>query len=670
MKGIKILFAAVLVLIASALMSTAAFAMVYGVSEDNPYVVTSGKGLVDAVKNNMDYYIKLGSDIEINSETGELVPTYYKHVNLDGHTITVTNDQFINMYTNGSPKPKNFQIYNGKIVIDVPKNKFTPCMIYSNMGHIIFRDITMDVTLRNDDSVVFYNANESGSVVNDSLELYNCTINDRSTTKTKVIKARPMLIMENTAITCDNHNSYALIIMHKARNFDMIDCRLKGRIGFDVYNPKNENVNTYIEDWQDATKEGRNIIGPDVNTSVVYKEDIVYGDYIAKTYPSIVSIPDEINADCGSNLSVRLSYLHAKTCEWHLAREFGGVYTEIPKEDWQQDIIISSSTEELPYHVSTLRVSNAGAWLDGYWLCATVSDGKYEKTTAWKQININKRTLSSITVYDLKPPTQGTSPEYKMSFDKSVAPCIKSYAAGYYYSPSDETSFVTNPKAGQTIYAIFDIRLKSDYAEYAKNNSGDHTAKLNWHGVDKSDLTEVYSYVDSEQLLLIYAYTVPVPNGGAGERLKKVNTGVDLPEAGEELSTAAWNTGAYVPKGYHVREVEWTQTDSGDLAAVFTIDAYIGYFIDEETQFFLNDTAVVPDKINDSGTAGNSAVVSLIISKTGDINADGVVDDADAALLLKHLSEAGPLTGLMLERADITEDGETDMLDAVTMLCS
>ena len=78
----------------------------------------------------------------------------------------------------------------------------------------------------------------------------------------------------------------------------------------------------------------------------------------------------------------------------------------------------------------------------------------------------------------------------------------------------------------------------------------------------------------------------------------------------------------------------------------------------------------MPDKINDSGTAGNSAVVSLIISKTGDINADGVVDDADAALLLKHLSEARPLTGLMLERADITEDGETDMLDAVTMLCS
>ncbi|MBQ6555189.1 MAG: hypothetical protein IJL89_08155, partial [Firmicutes bacterium] len=135
MHSFKKIFAVLFAITTVMLMNTAVFAMVYGVSEDTPYVVTSGSGLKEALTSNMDYYIKLGSDIEINSETGKLIPTYYKHVDLDGHTIRVTNDSFIYMYTNGSPTPKYFEMYNGKIVIDVPKSKFTPCMINSNMGH-------------------------------------------------------------------------------------------------------------------------------------------------------------------------------------------------------------------------------------------------------------------------------------------------------------------------------------------------------------------------------------------------------------------------------------------------------------------------------------------------------------------------------------------------------
>ena len=196
MNGLKKVFAVLFAVTAVVLMNTTVFALVDGVSSDYPHIVTTGKGLVDSAKNNMNYYIKLGSDIEINGETGYIEPVYLKHVDLDGHTIKVTNDQFIFMYTNGAATTKKFEMYNGNIEIDVPKKSSAPCMIDFNMGHIIMRDITMDITLRNDNGTVFYNESTSDSVSNSSIEFYNCTINDHSTVKTKVIKARPMLIAE------------------------------------------------------------------------------------------------------------------------------------------------------------------------------------------------------------------------------------------------------------------------------------------------------------------------------------------------------------------------------------------------------------------------------------------------------------------------------------------
>lgn len=663
-RKIRAVFAFIASVIITMLMNTAVFAI--DGTASNPHIVTTGTGLVNASKHEMDYYIKLGNDIEINENTGNIKPTYFKHVDLDGHTIRVTNSSFIFMYTNGSPTPKKFEMYNGNIEIDVPKQSTAPCMINSNMGHIIMRDITMDVTLQNDNGVVFFNENASGSTTNDSLELYNCVINDHSPTVTKVIKARPMLQMENTTITCDNHSSYALIIMQKAKFFNMMNCRLNGKIGFDVYK-STYNVNTYIDDWnQEADEEGV-IIGLNKDSRVVYKEDIAYGNYIAETRPMLISSPKTININCGDKLYVETKYRHAKTCEWHLAFELNGKYTEIPKKDWRQDITIAQSTTEHPDYISSFKVPNAGGWLDGYWLCATVSYGNCDTTTEWVQININKTTLSEITIYDLDPPTQGKALDYEMTFGNSAAQCIENSSVGYYYDARCQLPYTT-PNAGQTCYVAVIIDLKSNYAAFKADANGEIIAELNWYGVDSSNIGNPIFSKNTDYLVAIYPYTIPVPNGGAGERLERVYTGVKAPSAGEELSTQAYNTGIYVPRGYRVRKVEWSQNDNGYPVAKFTIDADIGYFIDEKTKFFLNGAEVEPDEITDSGTAGNKAVASLVFSEKGDVNADGTIDRTDAALVLKHISGTKLLAGENLNCADINNDSECDIRDVVKIL--
>ncbi len=53
----------------------------------------------------------------------------------------------------------------------------------------------------------------------------------------------------------------------------------------------------------------------------------------------------------------------------------------------------------------------------------------------------------------------------------------------------------------------------------------------------------------------------------------------------------------------------------------------------------------------------------------GDVNADGKIDDKDAALVLRIISGAAfTLSADMIERADVNEDGLVDTVDAIAIL--
>ena len=66
-----------------------------------------------------------------------------------------------------------------------------------------------------------------------------------------------------------------------------------------------------------------------------------------------------------------------------------------------------------------------------------------------------------------------------------------------------------------------------------------------------------------------------------------------------------------------------------------------------------------------------TAYINLsLIYKQGDIDGNGKIDNADAALYLKHLSgiEEYQFTTEQFKRADVNYDGKYDMLDVIAIL--
>ena len=51
----------------------------------------------------------------------------------------------------------------------------------------------------------------------------------------------------------------------------------------------------------------------------------------------------------------------------------------------------------------------------------------------------------------------------------------------------------------------------------------------------------------------------------------------------------------------------------------------------------------------------------------GDINSDGKIDDVDATLMLKHISDISKLNEEQLEHADVNNDKEIDLLDVIAI---
>ncbi len=56
------------------------------------------------------------------------------------------------------------------------------------------------------------------------------------------------------------------------------------------------------------------------------------------------------------------------------------------------------------------------------------------------------------------------------------------------------------------------------------------------------------------------------------------------------------------------------------------------------------------------------------IYKAGDVNGNGVVDEIDASLLLKYISNAKDLRGAQVAAGDINKDSIVDMIDVIGIL--
>ena len=117
-------------------------------------------------------------------------------------------------------------------------------------------------------------------------------------------------------------------------------------------------------------------------------------------------------------------------------------------------------------------------------------------------------------------------------------------------------------------------------------------------------------------------------------------------------------------------------SDYTDLANFGTvITTKIKSDVNKKYYIYIKDT---DGSIIKQGIAGvfvfNMPAKDIIISTeyigfdTSDVNMDGVVNKADAALLLKHISGITALNELSLAIADVNNDGNVDMTDAVAIL--
>jgi len=310
MGGIKKMITVIFAVMAVLLMQISVFAYTGSGSESSPYIVKDGSELVKLTKYSGERWIRIANDITINEETGNLNPEGTKHIDLGGHTITVDYFLFICIYASATSTPCKLEMKNGRIVMDAPeRNDGHPALLmYMPRGNVIFRDMTIDATLRDKGSVILRNYNYGDFQTNGVLELYNCTINDHSQCQTTAIQSRASFKMVNTTVTCDNPNSYAFTIMGSSNCFDMINSKLKGKISIEDRDGDEDRKKRYINNWISETEKGAVIIGTDDKenariVSVNYNKAIPYGEYVAESSPTIdISATNPKSETCGQPL--------------------------------------------------------------------------------------------------------------------------------------------------------------------------------------------------------------------------------------------------------------------------------------------------------------------------------------------------------------------------------
>ncbi|MBO5561004.1 MAG: dockerin type I repeat-containing protein [Firmicutes bacterium] len=567
-KIITVIFAVMAVL----LMQISVFAYTGSGSESSPYIVKEGSELVELTKYSGERWIRIANDITIDEETGNLNPEGTKHIDLGGHTITVDYFLFIYIYASATSTSCELEMKNGSIVMDAPeRNDGHPALLmYMPRGNVIFRDMTIDATLRDKGSVILRNYNYGDFQTNGVLELYNCTINDHSQCQTTAIQSRASFKMVNTTVTCDNTNSYAFTIMGSSNCFDMINSKLTGKISIEDRDGDEDRKERYINNWISETEKGAVIIGTEDKenariVSVNYNKPIPYGEYVAESYPTIdISATNPESETCGQPLFYKLEFYHADDIKWYIAARIGE--QTIPRDIDSFDVKYYTSKSQSPYgfYDAALTIPNVGEEYDGLWICAEVSDGYKEKTTEWYEIVVTKATVKSLTLYDLVPPTQGVEPvDTDVTFSKEMTQCIDDADVGFYYKIPDQP--VVHPKAGQEYYVYLSIALKEKYAAFAQDANGKPIVSLKWNGVDMSEFEEIRrQYIDLTDVTVVYRGVVPTANG--------------------------------------------------------------------------------------------------------DINADGNIDDIDAALLLRHISGTKLLTDEELKRADMDGNKKYNMLDVIAVL--
>ena len=214
--------------------------------------------------------------------------------------------------------------------------------------------------------------------------------------------------------------------MGKAEGFDMVQCELKGKIKIADRDGNQNRTEEYIDSWEGNLSFIIGTYVQDVSiTSVNYRKDIPYGEYVASSNPLITkNTHSDSDITCGGYFSYELQYYHAKTIYWFVSPDEGN--TTLSSDSFENEYSVITTESPYGYTTSKFVINNIGKEYDGLWIWATISDGYRYVTIPWIQLNVKKASVDSITIYDLDPPTQGVEPvDTDMTFASSVKPYIE-----------------------------------------------------------------------------------------------------------------------------------------------------------------------------------------------------------------------------------------------------
>lgn len=140
------------------------------------------------------------------------------------------------------------------------------------------------------------------------------------------------------------------------------------------------------------------------------------------------------------------------------------------------------------------------------------------------------------------------------------------------------------------------------------------------------------------------------------------------------IPNAIWQE-SFSPDTYEYIVYIPVSTDSVSFTPVFDSGSLLcegyGYFPSgiKRTFSISSDMQSFVFTKSENGYTDTKYTISVIKRDVkGDVNSDGVIDEIDSSLILKHISGINTLTSAQTEKADVNNDGNVDLTDAVAIL--
>ncbi len=389
--------------------------------------------------------------------------------------------------------------------------------------------------------------------------------------------------------------------------------------------------------------------------------------------PEITTQPQSYTYYLGESHTFYVSASNAQSYQWHILDENNNELTldDISQQGW-------GKVETTAYaNLTSLRIASVTMGLNGKKIYCTVTGSNGTATSNTALITV-KPEAARITITQQPPETVyfETYDTAKVSIQATGSNMIYSW----YFKTPDRTTF------------LLDEEFKAS----------DWTGSYQFRGTTTNGLTDKYD--GAEMYCLVW--------NRAGQEiesehffLKKYNYNVDRnitirqPKVGETYKNYISDANSIVPAelvidwdrfGIIVKDKDgksvkqesghYSMEDDYVFKAGYKYEFCFNMYLPEHVstdaiyQFYSKGLIVngaengAADSLDEEERSFIDFWTTPVLETDGDVNGNGVVNNADAAMLLKHISGGSTLGSAPLARGDVNSDTEFNMLDVIAIL--